>query len=503
MYALTHQAHGILRVVLLVFISTLFLSATVSAEKKTRIQLQPGQSQVIETNFDVAKIGTGNPEVCEATRIGPREILLNASEVGNTNILLWDKQILREELVISVGRVQDVQSLSEDVQRLLQDIEGVSSRIAGDRVVVEGEVFSEEALTRVEDVVSEMPNVVNLVTTSPTLKNIIAEEIRKTIGLPGITVKPTRNNYLLEGTVQTQESRDRAEQIAKAYTDDIVNVIKIHRVAAKPKKRPSGPPPSDPLIQVDLNIMEIERDAFKDLSLDLDINANVSSTASSDGSDLTTGTISALFPQLRKLEQDGKARTLFQQSIVTKNKKLATFFVGDEIPIPVTQGTGSISIEYRDVGLTLEVLPEITPQNLIDMTIGVESSFIVGQSIGGAPQLSTTRLNTTAYVNSEESLALGGLIGQREVRSFEGTATRSPQKTSETNRQPGGPFMGHRLADSKPRHKPNVFDVDTNEVFVFITPKALSGPNDALKKIGREVEGSFKEYERSNIKVPE
>ncbi len=465
--------------------------------------MQPGQSQVIETDFEVAKIGTGDPEVCETTRVGPQEILLNAKQVGSTNILLWDKQNLRQELVVTVGRVKDSQSLSEDVQRLLQDIEGVSVRIAGDRVVVEGEVYSEEDLNRVEDVVSEMPNVVNLVRTSPTLKNIIAEEIRNTIGISTVKVKPTRNNYILEGTVRSEDARNRAEQIARAYSDEIINVLKVQRAVAKPKKRPPRAPLAEPLIQVDLSIMEIERDAFKDLSLDLEIEANINATASSDGSDLTTGTINALFPQLRKLEQNGKARTLYQQSIITKNGQLATFFVGDEIPIPVAQGTGAVSIEYRDVGLTLEVVPTITPQELIDMSIGVESSFIVGESIGGAPQLSTTRLNTAAYVDSEESLALGGLIGQREVRSFEGTARRTPQQRKVKNQQPGGPYLGQRLANSQPRHKPNVFDIDTNEVFVFITPRTLVDTGDALKRIGREVEGSFKEYERSNIKTQE
>jgi len=446
---------------------------------KKMLRLQIGESRVLKFTYDIQKVATGSPDICQVTRTDVREILVNAKGVGETNILVWDTEKLREEIAIVVA-LRDAKGLAQDLSALLEDVEGVHIRVIGNRVAVEGEVFSRKDLDRVNSILDGMNGVINLVKMSPLLKKVLSQEMQKAIGLKGVTVTNAKDSFLLEGVVFSQTDKKRAEMVASAYAENVVNVIKVmERGSIGPAK----------MVQMTLTVMEIEKESLRGMGFHWNPGSSGAATGTySSGSggnssflSAITGTISNLFPKMRRINEKGKGRSLFQQTVVTKSGGKAHFFIGDEIPIPVAQDGGKMSVEYKKVGLTMNFSPLIDQWGNIDTSVEVDSSFIAGEGMGGAPKIRDTKLKTAVYVKHAESIALGGMIGQREAKSFSG----SP---------PGG---GSALFQVNKSRK---FMHDKSQVLIFVTPEILKNGKEAVKEMGDKVKDSFKSYEYENIK---
>ena len=460
----------------------LFLTVVDSSAKDMTIQMLVGESRVVKLDYEVGKVATGAPDVCDVTRTDLQEMLINARTPGRTNIIVWDTEKLREEYRIVVT-MHDASGLARDLKNLLGDIEGIKVRPVGSKVAVEGEVFSKKDLDRVASVLVGMEGAINMVRMSSLLKRILAEEMQKAIGLKGVKVRSAKESFLLEGVVSSESDLILAEKIASAYSDNVVSVI---RILSKGKGK-SGP---SKMIQVTLSVMEIEKEALDGMGFHW--NPGTSSqiaggqgigTGRKSFTGTISGTISNLFPKMEKLNENGQGRSLFQQTVVTKDGSKAHFFVGDEVPIPVAQEGGMMSIEYKKVGLTLNVSPIIDPYGNIDSLVEVESSSIVGEGPGGAPKIRESKVQTAVYVKPRDSITLGGLIGQREAKSFGGSS-------------PGAAFVTVNKTNRK--------ELRNNQILIFITPEILSRPGDAVQGMGKKVKKAFKEYEYENLnRTPE
>lgn len=446
-------------------------------------QLSAGESRVITTDFDIHKVATGDPKICQVLRTDMREILLNAQKPGETNILIWDSQKLRQEIQVTVN-IKDTAATAIELRELFKGIEGVTVRSVGSRVVVEGEVFSRNDLNRVSSILERMPDTINLVKMSPVLKQVLTKEMQKAIGIKGVTVRAAKESFLLEGVVYSEDVRERAGQIAAAYSDTVVNVIRI------PKKDDIG---VAQMVQLRLSVMEVDKGALNDKSFNWNPQGNIGGGGQYSGasgskamlSGALSGTISNLAPKMNHIQEQGRGRSLFQQTVISKSGGQARFFVGEEIPISVAQEGGVMSVEYKKVGLTLLFSPVVDARGNVDTRVEVESSFVTGQGAGGAPRVTSTQIQTVVYVKSGDSIALGGLIGQREVRSY----AKAP---------PGGQSGGALAQLNKSKR----FLRDQSEVLVFVTPEILSRPSDAVREMGTKVKKTFKEYERENIDNP-
>jgi Flp pilus assembly secretin CpaC len=241
------------------------------------------------------------------------------------------------------------------------------------------------------------------------------------------------------------------------------------------------------MVQMTMNIMQIENEVLKDLGFHWNPGASSAAVGSagissgeSTSSGTITGTITNLFPKMRRLNEAGKARSLFQQSVVTKTGDKAHFFVGDEIPIMVAQQGGTMSVEYKKIGLTLNFSPVIGQSGIIQTFVEVESSSVNGEGQGGAPKVRQTKLQSAISVKSSESMALGGLIGQREARAFTTPSSGNADAIVQVN-------------DS------TRFQHDKSQILIFVTPEILSAGIDAVTEMGGKVKNSFKEYELDNI----
>lgn len=126
-------------------------------------------------------------------------------------------------------------------------------------------------------------------------------------------------------------------------------------------------------------------------------------------------------------QQDGTTTVLANPRIRVKNREKARIHIGDRVPVitttaAATGGFISESVNYLDVGLKLEVEPQIYLEDEIGIKVGLEVSTITSQvksttSNTLAYQIGTRNANTTLRLRDGETQVLAGLISNEDRRS--------------------------------------------------------------------------------------
>ena len=114
-------------------------------------------------------------------------------------------------------------------------------------------------------------------------------------------------------------------------------------------------------------------------------------------------------------ERDGQVSTLANPNLTVISGETASFLAGGEIPIPVSQGLGAVSVEYKQYGVSLSYTPTVLADGRISMRVRPEVSQLTSDgavTVNGTtiPALSTRRTETTVELGSGQSLMIGGLL---------------------------------------------------------------------------------------------
>lgn len=117
------------------------------------------------------------------------------------------------------------------------------------------------------------------------------------------------------------------------------------------------------------------------------------------------------------LEGNGMVRVLAEPTLVALSGQSASFLAGGELPIPVPQGLGATSIEYKQFGIGLTVTPTVLSNQRIALKVAPEASdldYSSATSIGGTavPAITTRRADTTVELGDGESFVIGGLVSK-------------------------------------------------------------------------------------------
>ncbi|MBU4582789.1 MAG: type II secretion system secretin GspD, partial [Proteobacteria bacterium] len=199
------------------------------------------------------------------------------------------------------------------------------------------------------------------------------------------------------------------------------------------------------------------------------------------GISIAAGGTTVLFPNigavLQAYQNDNDVRILATPQLLTLDNEEAEIKVGQNVPYVTRQDTtiGSTTnysnYEYKDVGVTLKVTPQINKEGFVRMKLDQSVTKLVSQSAAvddlGNKVLTPTTLNrtakTTVVVKSGETVVIGGMI---QDDSSEGTY-KVPLLGDI-------PLLGWLF---KSRAKSN----QRTNLFVFITPRIIEQPEDARK----------------------
>ena len=119
------------------------------------------------------------------------------------------------------------------------------------------------------------------------------------------------------------------------------------------------------------------------------------------------------------LMSEGHAKLLSSPDLVTVPGAEATFLVGGKIPIPVSNGLGSVTVQYVDFGVKLKVTPTVLGSGGIECKITPEVSnldFADAVTLNGftIPALKISTLSTDVITQTGESIVMGGLLNRIE-----------------------------------------------------------------------------------------
>lgn len=153
-------------------------------------------------------------------------------------------------------------------------------------------------------------------------------------------------------------------------------------------------------------------------------------------SDLASGLASASFPgaswgfatnnvqlTLNALASITDVNVISSPTIMALNNQSAVLQVGDQVPIVTQQATNTVtvnapvvnSVTLKDTGIILKVLPRINTSGRVLLDIEQEVSSVTETTSSGidSPTIQQRKISTKVIVNDGESLALGGLIQER------------------------------------------------------------------------------------------
>ena len=172
---------------------------------------------------------------------------------------------------------------------------------------------------------------------------------------------------------------------------------------------------------------------------------------------LTDNTILDL--QLTAMERTGNGEVVSQPKVVTSDKETAKILKGSEVPYQEASSSGATSTSFKEAALSLEVTPQITPDNRVIMEVKVTKDapdFSVAASTGGVPSINKNEVNAKVLVADGETIVLGGV--------FTNTQSRSVDKV---------PFLGDLPFIGQAFRRTLVQD-KKSELLIFLTPRIMN-----------------------------
>lgn len=161
--------------------------------------------------------------------------------------------------------------------------------------------------------------------------------------------------------------------------------------------------------------------------------------------------------ELTAMEKTGNGEIVSQPKVVTSDKETAKILKGTEVPYQESSSSGATTVSFKEASLSLEVTPQITPDNRIIMEVKVtkdEPDYV--NAVLGVPPIKKNEVNAKVLISDGETIVIGGV--------FSNTQSKSVDKV---------PFLGDvpylgRL------FRRDVVSESKSELLVFLTPRIMN-----------------------------
>ena len=346
------------------------LVGSASAQTGQEIVLAVGNSVIIPAGGTLTRIAIGDPNVATAGIAGATDVLVNGVAPGSTSLFIWTQNGTRNSYSIRV--TLDAPSLEREIGALFPT-ENIRVTSVGRSIILSGRLQD----PRVEDKVVQLASTIgddvtvmnNLSIPNPgqVLLQVRFAEVSRSwqqeLG-PHVVTYSGNNVDAALGPVENTRSSNRDDAIAEVFSD-AVNLFLFHK-------------PS-----------------------------NV-----------------AAFVQA--LERNGLFKSLAEPNLIAMPAETASFLAGGEFPFPILQGAqnnNSVTIQFKEFGIRLNFIPNITNSGSIRLRVSPEVSaldFANGLVLQGftIPSLLTRRASTVVELQDGQTFAIAGLVDNSIVENI-------------------------------------------------------------------------------------
>jgi pilus assembly protein CpaC len=250
-----------------------------------------------------------------------------------------------------------------------------------------------------------------------------------------VQVQAQQKGLILTGSVSNPQDAAQAVAIAKGYSGETPNIDNELTVTSPMQ------------VTVNVRIAQMSRQVIRNLGVNwqalatignisnlpaLTLNANTNSLNCGSGNSLGG---QALCPGVNfngvidALAKDNLAHILAEPNLTVMSGQPASFQVGGEYPIPVSQMNNQVTITYKDFGVILNFLPTVMSDGRINLHVKPEVSELSntnsvaitsGNSTLTVPSLTVRRAETTVELGSGQSFAIAGLLQHETTDNGQG-----------------------------------------------------------------------------------
>lgn len=249
------------------------------------------------------------------------------------------------------------------------------------------------------------------------------------LGYPDVYSKLSNeeDKVMLLGTVDTEDEKKKLDSILEVFKEKTIDMVALK--------------PYSELVQIDVEIMEISKNALEDLGFDWTTSLGDKAAAGLKWTENNvekdnqifevfqlsrTWERSAISYQLNLIMTQGKGRILSRPKLVCLSGKEATFLVGGEVPVltaTVASGGTTLNVTYKKYGISLDIKPIVKPNGFIQAMLKTEVSEIdranavvaAGISI---PAFATRSAETELYLRDNQTVFLAGLIKNKDETNY-------------------------------------------------------------------------------------
>jgi Flp pilus assembly secretin CpaC len=453
------------RLLVAVAILATLASARVHAQGQARIREEALVLQVnqLRTLKNVGQVNVADPSVLDVSPLEDGSgVILTAIAPGTTDLeyYLLDEPTVARVREVTV-RARDIEAVRREVETLLSYMVGLQVERAGAQsLVIKGQVLERSDRDHLTKVLAAYPSSTDLKVFDFTrdefldteerrlqrqVENDLASEKLTTIR---VEVKNVRGEFkaLLKGRAFTDQARNRAQEIAELYYEDVINLVELEK----------------PVIELDVIVAELDLNKTKQLgtndvfaqatnfALTGYLNSNFGRSSFYDLEDDNTGqnvdgepggvqrpdepaissapTISIAGPGvssfIRAVASAGAAIFYTEQHQAVLSGQDAKFNDGRDLQIPVGGGDGDGDVVSVQTGLIINVTPEQKENGRIRNTVAVENSVItdlIATQTGLAVDIDRFRSESIVECGNDETIVLAGADTQRLTHGDTGT----------------------------------------------------------------------------------
>jgi pilus assembly protein CpaC len=347
-----------------------------------RITLGLHKAMIVELPVDVQDVIVSHPETIDATILTARRVVLIAKAAGEANAFFLGRDG-RKLVVLDFAVKRDLGDLAAMMKRLLPGSK-IGLSMSGEGLVLSGRVVNPGDASRAEDMAKQYVK-------NGTVVNLISVAEKEQVALK-VTISEMQRDAVKRLGVNLPGAVGKAG--AFTFTKVIENNFPVSALVAAGS-------------------------SFAGITNPPNIGAGsaLQGTASWNGN-----TAVAI---IEALERVGLAKTLAEPTLTAVSGETAKFLAGGEFAIPVSSRDNTVTVEWKQFGVSVSFTPYVLSEGRINLKVAAEVSELTAQgavTIGtiNIPGLQVRRAETSVEMASGAALAIAGLLSDQTRQNIDG-----------------------------------------------------------------------------------
>lgn len=333
------------------------------------ITMYAGQALVQNAPGPLTRVAVGDGKLMEVKVVGTREMVLIANQPGDTSLQLWMRNGERRSVSVHIGTGNNSQA-AEMIGKLLASSEHIKSESIAGQVVLTGSNLTPEETAHIAAIKKLYPQVLDFTSAN-------AVQMR-----PVVMMKVRIMEF----------DKKKLDELGIKW-DSVID-------------GPAGGLTHNWITNPYFGVVR-EGSIFEGKPI-------------LPGTQSFLGIATSITSQINLMMQTGDAWELAAPQLAARSGGTADFLVGGEVPIPIRQAFGEVTVDYKPYGIKLHIAPVVNSSGDIATDIQTEISKIDPTvNVLGYPGFLTRRAETQMNVHVGDTIVISGLVDSNASKTFD------------------------------------------------------------------------------------